>query len=147
MICGIMNYFFNSYVGKALGPNGFGDIATLFSYVIVLSIPTGIVSTFLIIKIGDKEKNRDYASGLFHWYINLLKKRWFLLVLVFILTPFVTPLTGLPQTVAYFLLPILIINWVIAYYSSLLQGLHLLSTIAIIGFLMTVIKLAGGLSA
>ena len=147
LLGGLMNYFFNSYVGKALGPKGFGDIATLFSYVIVLSIPTGIVGTFLIIKIGDKEKNRDYASSLFHWYINLLKKRWFLLVLVFILTPFVTPLTGLPQTVAYFLLPILIINWVIAYYSSLLQGLHLLSTIAIIGFLMTVIKLAGGLSA
>jgi len=144
---GLMNYFFNSYVGKALGPNGFGDIATLFSYVIVLSIPTGIVGTFLIIKIGDKVKNRNYAGGLFQWYITLLKKRWFLLVLALILTPFISPLTGLPQTVAYFLIPILIINWIIAYYNSLLQGLHLLSTIALVGLLMTAIKLAGGLSA
>ncbi|OGK31020.1 hypothetical protein A3A93_06430 [Candidatus Roizmanbacteria bacterium RIFCSPLOWO2_01_FULL_38_12] len=147
MICGIMNYFFNSYVGKALGPNGFGDITTLFSYVIVLSIPTGIIGTFLIIKIGDKLKNHGYARSLFLWYINLLKNRWYLLALVFLLSPFVAPLTGLPQTVAYFLIPILIINWIIAYYNSLLQGLHLLSTIAIVGLLMTAIKLAGGLSA
>ncbi len=147
LLGGLMNYFFNSYVGKALGPQGFGDITTLFSYVIVLSIPTGIIGTFLIIKIGDKEKNINYANSLFRWYINLLKKRWFLLASIFILTPFVGQLTGLPQTVAYFLIPILVINWIIAYYNSLLQGLHLLSTIAIVGLLMTAIKLAGGLSA
>src|SRR3990167_5688544 len=75
LLGGLMNYFFNSYVGKALGPNGFGDISTLFSYVIVLSIPTGIVGTFLIIKIGDKLKNHGYARSLFLWYINLLKNR------------------------------------------------------------------------
>ena len=147
LLGGLMNYFFNSYVGKALGPNGFGDISTLFSYVIVLSIPTGIIGTFLIIKIGDKVKNRDYAHGLFQWFMNFLKKRWLLVSLAFILTPFVSPLTGLPQTVAYFLIPILLINWILAYYHSLLQGLHLLSTLALVGLLMTAIKLTGGLSA
>src|SRR3989338_61410 len=65
---GLMNYFFNSYVGKALGPNGFGDIIFFFFYVIVLSLPTGIVGTFLIIKIGNKKKNSNYAKGFFQWY-------------------------------------------------------------------------------
>jgi len=146
LLGGLMNYFFNSYVGKALGPKGFGEISTLFSYIIVLSIPTGILGTFLMIKIGDKEKNQDYAYTLFLWFISFLKKRWFLLALALVLTPFISTLTGLPKNVAYFLIPILLVNWVLAYYHSLIQGLHLLSTLAIVGLLMTAIKLMGGLS-
>jgi len=140
---GGLNYLFNLLAGRALGPEGYGEIVALFSYGIIFSIPIGVLGTLLIQKIGDADDAVSYTIQLQKWVTLKLKKWWFILVLILFITPLVPSLTNLSPFVGYILPFMLILSLISVFYNAAMQGLHLFMWYSIIGVIATVIKLSG----
>lgn len=144
-IGGFLNYLFNIFVARALGPVGYGEITALFSYVTVLSIPVGIFTQLIIIKIGSKKDNIAYTAALMNWIYDIFKKYWFVGVLVLLISPFVPYLTNLSSIVGYALVPLVLMAYILALYDGVLQGLHLFFWTSFIGIFSISIKFVGSL--
>ncbi|PIZ65861.1 hypothetical protein COY15_02285 [Candidatus Roizmanbacteria bacterium CG_4_10_14_0_2_um_filter_39_12] len=146
-IAGFLNYFFNIFAGRALGPEGYGDIAALFAYSVVLSIPMGTITTLLIQKIGSSENPREYAVAVHSWILQKVKKWWFLGIGVIIITPFIPQVTNLSPISGYALPILILLSFAGAYYNGALQGLHIFLWIAILSIAGVLLKLAGSILA
>ncbi|MDP4011174.1 MAG: oligosaccharide flippase family protein [Candidatus Roizmanbacteria bacterium] len=142
-ITGFMNYLFNLLVARSLGPEGFGEITAMFSYMVILSIPIGILNTLLIQKIGSADDKVNYVLSIQAWLVLKLKKWWLILVFILATTPFIPKMTNLTQATGY-ALPLLIVFSIIgAFYSGAMQGMHMFLWFSILGFVGTLIKLMG----
>ncbi|PIZ65862.1 hypothetical protein COY15_02290, partial [Candidatus Roizmanbacteria bacterium CG_4_10_14_0_2_um_filter_39_12] len=142
-ITGFMNYLFNLLVARSLGPEGFGEITAMFSYMVILSIPIGILNTLLIQKIGSADDKVNYVLSIQAWLVLKLKKWWLILVFILATTPFIPKMTNLTQATGY-ALPLLIVFSIIgAFYSGAMQGMHMFLWFSILGFVATLIKLLG----
>ena len=53
----LLNYIFNFMIGRGLGPKGYGEISTMFSYTNIALTPTVVFSSYIIKKIGEKTAN------------------------------------------------------------------------------------------
>lgn len=147
LFVGLINYFFNFLAGRALGPVGYGEIAALFSYLVILNIPIGVVSMLLIQKIGAAENPESYTMTLHKWLKSKLRKWWWVFVLLLAVTPLVPSLTNLSPTAGYALPLLLLLGILGAFYSGAIQGLHLFIWFALLSILGAVIKLVGALLA
>jgi len=140
---GFLNYLFNLFVGKALGPAGFGEIAALFAYLIIFSIPIGIIGTIIIQRLGEAKDGFTEATRIHKMLFGLFRQKWYLIILLAIITPFLPRITNLTPIVAYSL-PFLLIGGVLgAYYNGALQGLHLFFWYSVLAILGTLVKLIG----
>ncbi|MDA1317284.1 MAG: hypothetical protein O3B87_04645 [bacterium] len=142
-ITGLINYLFNLAVARSLGPEGYGEITTLFSYLVISSIPIGTASIFMIQKIGASENMGIYSYALYDWFLTKVKKWWLLLFIILLTTPFVPQITNLSKTVGYALPLLIVLSLLGAFYSGAYQGLHLFYWLAFIGLIVTILKLAG----
>lgn len=147
LFVGLINYFFNFLAGRALGPEGYGEIAALFSYVVILNIPISVVGLLLIHKIGSAEDPASYTLSLQNWLKAKLRKWWFFVIPIFVITPFVPSLTNLSPIAGYALPLLLLISFLGAFYSGAIQGLHLFVWFAVINILASAIKLGGAVLA
>ena len=85
----IFNYLFNLLSGRFLTPKDYSEIATLFSYIYILTIPMGIITTIVIQKIGSSEdKNFQKAKTLEHFFWQKINKNIYLFLLSFLIVPF-----------------------------------------------------------
>ncbi|MCA9371608.1 hypothetical protein KC726_01795 [Candidatus Woesebacteria bacterium] len=144
-VVGFMNYLFNIFVGRALGPVGYSEIATLFSYLVIATIPFGVISLLLIQKLGDAQEPKKYAAMVHLWLMQKLQRYWYVVVLFFFITPALPSFTNLKPVVAYSLPILIFLSFFIAYYSGALQGLHEFLWYAGILVIATLIKLIGGI--
>ncbi len=142
-LVGFLNYLFNIITARVLGPAGYGEITALFSYLIILSAPVGILSTYTILKIGEKKDQYSYTRSILIWAIQKVKRWWYIGIPALLVTPFLPSLTNLSPLVAYSILPIIIISFFLAFYDGALQSLHLLSVFAVLSIILAVIKLMG----
>ncbi len=142
-IGGFLNYLFNIFVGRALGPAGYGEITTLFSYLTILTIPVGVIVQLIIIKIGNKKDNVLYTSALINWLILKAKKYWLVTILVACLIPFVPQLTNLSPIIGYSLIPLVLLAYITGLYDGILQGLHVFFWASVIGIATIFIKFLG----
>ncbi len=139
-----INYLFNLLSARALGPSGFGEITTLFSYATIFSVPTVVVSLVIIGKIGSRGKNASsYSLGILRWFLSRLKYWSWLGVLVIFIIPFVPKITNLSVITGYFLIPLVLFTFIGAFYAALLQGLQLFTWFSIISILAVSLKLFG----
>lgn len=143
LIGGFLNYLFNIFVGRALGPSGYGEITTLFSYLTVLSIPVNIITQFIIIKIGSKKDNIAFTAAVIDWLVTYAKKYWFVTLIILCVSPFVPQITNLSPVVGYSLIPLVLLAYVIGLYDGFLQGLHLFLWASLIGIITIFIKFLG----
>lgn len=142
-LTGFMNYIFNLLVAHALGPEGYGEIAALFSYTAVFSLPLGVITTLLIQKIGSAHDMKEYTVAIYQWMLEKIW-RWKLLVfLILIIMPFLPWLTNLSPLTAYAIPLMVLLSLFAAFYSGAYQGLHLFSWMTILGIMATAIKLTG----
>lgn len=144
-ITGFMNYLFNLLVARSLGPSGFGEITAMFSYMVILSIPIGILNTLLIQKIGSAEDKESYVLSIQNWVFSKFKKWWIIFVLILITTPFVPKITNLTTTTGYALPLLMVFSILGAFYLGAMQGMHMFLWFSILGFAGTLIKLFGPL--
>lgn len=143
-LANILNYFFSVLAAHALGPSGFGEISALFSYTAVFSIPMMVMSLIVINKIGSKgEGAKPFARALQEWFLFKLRKWWFLGVPAAIAVPLVPGLTNLAPASGYALLPFITLNFLLAFYTAVIQGLQFFFWASLIGVLASVLKLAG----
>lgn len=139
-----LNYLFNLIVAKKLGPVGFGEITTLFSYTTIFSVPMTVITMVLVQKIGsNNQRSLAYALTLEQWFLMKLKKWWLVLVPFFFLTPLIQNVTNLTLYSSAAIAPFVILSFAGAYYAALLQGLHLFMWLAVLGLIAAVIKLTG----
>src|SRR3989344_3056576 len=142
-LTGFLNYLFNIFVGRSLGPEGLGEITALFSYLVVISIPLGIFNTVLIQKMSSHNKPKLFASKLHEWTVTMTKKWWIILVFILLTAPFLPNITSMSQAASW-AVPLLMIFAILgSFYNSALQGIHLFYWLTIIGVLSTVLKLTG----
>ncbi len=146
-LVGLINYFFNFLAGRALGPEGYGEIAALFSYVVIFSIPIGVIGMLLIQKIGSAEHGEEYALAVEEWAKTKIRRWWFMFVAILVLTPFIPGLTNLTPAAGYALPLLFILSLLGAFYTGALQGLHLFVWFAAISILTALIKLTGAIIA
>lgn len=142
-LVGGINYAFNLLAGRALGPEGYGEIVALFSYVAILSIPIGILGALLIQKIGSSDDMYSYTYALYRWTLARMKKWWWVLAVILLVTPFVPQLTNLAPIAGYALPFLLVLGIVGSFYTSSLQALHLFLWASILGIFGVIIKFLG----
>ncbi len=144
----ILNYFFNLVTGRALGPIGFGEITTLLSYTTIFSVPILVVSMIIIEKLGAKGRERfNFAKDLEKWFLSKIKRWWFLIFLALLFSPFVPRITNLSTFSSYFLIPLIILAFLGAFYGALGQGLRLFFEFSVVSIIAVAVKLAGGILA
>lgn len=143
-IVNLLNYFFNLLVAKKLGPVGFGEISSMFAFIAIFSVPMTVMSMVLIQKIGQQKKNQyAYASSLDCWFRRKIIHLRLPIIAICALFPFIQYVTNLSPITSAAILPLIIIGTVGTFYSSLLQGLHLLGWASIVGVVVVMIKLIG----
>lgn len=140
----LINYLFNLFVGRALGPKGYSEIAALLSYIIIFGTPLSIFSTIIIQKIAGTEQNRlAYAAGLQIWFKERLKKWWPFFLLCLIPIPFLPRLTNLGLYAATILIPLTIISFLTYFYGAVIQGMELFLLFILVNILYVLIKFLG----
>lgn len=144
IIISFLNYLFNSLSAKALGPSGYGEIATLFAYLTIVSVPIGIVSTLIVQKLGNAGAGRAiYALSFDVWVRTRMRTWWFLFLLPILAIPIIPRLTNLSLVSAIGLSSIISITMITGVYLALIQGLQLFISSSVVSVIQTVIKLVG----
>lgn len=145
-IINFLNYLFNFIVGRTLGPNDYGEIASLFSYINIFSIPILILSTLVVQKLSSKDDQRfEYSQILEIWFLEKLKKYWFIWILCLLVIPFLPNLTNLARITAFSLIPMIILAFIGSFYLASLQGLRLFFFYSLIGVIITSLKFVGAI--
>lgn len=138
----LLNYIFTFLAGRLLGPSGYGEITSLFSYIALLSLPISIITTYLINKISSKtEKQSYYFVYLEKKFIFLLHRFRYVFIAVFFIIPFIPSFTNLSPVVGYSLIPFLMINLVSSFYHAAFQALKMFFIFGLITFVTVVLKL------
>jgi len=143
-----LNYLFNSFAGKALGPDGFSEIAALFAYVNIFSIPMVIITTIIIRRLGHAGSQRNAVGKTFEKWFWMKSKRWLYFVpFVYISVFFLPAITNLSTMSSFTLVSLIILNLCAVLYISLLQGMHLFLQFSVATLLIAGFKFAGALGA
>lgn len=143
-VINILNYFFNVFAARSLGPSGLGDIAAMMSYVMIFSVPTGIINAIIIRKIGRAGHNELQMSVLLERYFKKrLVRWWWVVALGLVVIPFVPRLTNLSALTGYSLIPVILLAFIGSFYSAAIQGLKLFTIFSVVMLAAAIIKFAG----
>lgn len=144
IIVSFLNYFYNVLSGRLLGPQGYGELGALLSYLTILSTPILIISAVVIQKIGKSgDQALSYTRVLEIWLIERLKRWLPYTVLIFVTVPLISSITHLSVYSSVALIILVILSLIGAFYNSALQGLRLFLATAVISIIATVLKLSG----
>lgn len=138
-----LGYLFNTLAGRALGPSGYGEIATLFSYSYITAVSFTVLSTIIIQKIASSKLGIGYARSLELWFIEKIKKTLPLTLIALILIPYLPRITNLKLESIFILVTLILLSFFSSFYSSALQGLRLFAPIAVMAVAGSLIKLLG----
>lgn len=144
-LAGILNYINNILNARYLGPAGYGEIAALFSYAAVIAVPISIITTYILQRISSvkTEKKISYARSVEIFFWSKMHRWWFVVVLPFLLIPFVPRITNLSLFTSVILITYVLFSFFSSFYLTSVQGLRLFFLISIIGFVAGFIRLAG----
>ncbi len=141
-----LNYIFNFLTARTLGPQGYGEITALFSYLTIITIPTFVISSYVIQKIASSGDNKfEYAAKLEQLFWTKIKKYWPIIALTFLFVPLIPQITNLSPTSSLFLLPLILLTFVGSIYGAIQQGLNILVVFSSISISASFIKLSGPL--
>ena len=121
----LMNYLFNLIAGRSLGPQGYGELTTLFSYLSITTVPTVVFSNFIIQKIAGATNNTILAKSLENLFWEKLRRLFIFIILLFLLAPILSKLTNLSLFFSFCLILLFLLTIISSIYGSLLQGLQL----------------------
>ncbi len=144
MVVNVINYLFQSAVAHSLGPSGLGEIAALFSYTSIASVPMVVLSMLVIQKIGAAQEDKfSKAIQIEQFFIHQAKRAFPLIVISFITIPLIPRLTNLSLTTAAFIIPFILLTLISLLYSALLQSVKLFVTFSVISVIGVIVKFLG----
>ncbi len=139
-----LNYLFHSFVARSLGPSGLAEISALFSYMILASVPLGVLSTIMVQKIGSKgEKKFEFMHAAEKFFLCILKKIIPAAMLLVFIAPFTVRITNMSLISSILFVPLIIATFISTFYSSILYGLKFFYFLAIVGIIGACIKFFG----
>lgn len=62
VIGGVFNYFFQLYIGRALGPEGYGEFSALVSLLYITSVPAGTIVTTIALFSSEYKTKSEYGK-------------------------------------------------------------------------------------
>lgn len=143
-ITNLLSYLFYSIAGKAVGPVGYGEIVTMFSYLGILGIPPTIVTTIIIRRLGMAGIYRDVVAVQFAaWFTKNIKKWWLLSVPYFAFAFLIPKLTNLYFSSGVTLLLMLSLGMLGAVYGAILQGGHFFVILSLTTLITALFKVGG----
>ncbi|HLD26634.1 MAG TPA: hypothetical protein VJB63_01620 [Patescibacteria group bacterium] len=142
----ISNYIFNFLIGHYLGPVGFGEITSLFSYQYISMVPILVLTTIIIQKIGGSENPYSTCKDVEYLFWNKIKKWWWIGLIGAVILPFLPNLTNLSPLVSLSLFPLFILGFFTSFYTGALQGLHLFFAFSAIAIIAAFVKLLGAVA-
>ncbi|OGK15424.1 hypothetical protein A2690_05205 [Candidatus Roizmanbacteria bacterium RIFCSPHIGHO2_01_FULL_39_12b] len=144
VVVNVSNYLFYVLTAKTIGPRGYGEIVTLFSYLTILSIPFSTIPSLLIRRLGYAGGVRlSVAKSFESWFLERLARWWFIIPLFFLVTFIIPPITNLRLSTSIILIFAVVVGVVASVYFSLLQGLRLFKESSILSVLTAFLKLSG----
>lgn len=144
-IINLANYLFNFLVAHSLGPAGFGEITSLFSYITLTAVPVSVLSNFVIQKISNNTNRLAYTASLEEYFFRQLKKWWLPLVAIFLLSPLIPRITNLTTISSYALPPIIALGFITSFYNASFLGLRLFWWSCLLALFATTLKLSGAI--
>ena len=146
LLANLLNYLFNLFVGRGLGPVVYGELATVFSYIFVIAAPLGVVNTMLVRKLGEAgEKRRRLASSLVTWFFIHLEKWGWSFVILFLLSPWLAKWFNLTLLSVVFLSVFALLAFINAIYLAVFNGLKFFGLIALLVVTAAIFKFLGAL--
>ncbi len=143
---GFLNYLFNSLSAKLLGPVGYGEVATLFAYLTILSVPILVIITDIIRRLGSIGKNNLIRVVSWEEWAKQKLSRWSYLIIIYFLTLFFLPnITNLSLVTSFGLLIIFLLTLLSSFYNGVFQGLHWFLFLSLILISGAAVKLLGPL--
>jgi len=143
-IVGFLNYLFNSLSGKLLGPEKYSEIAAIFAYLWILAVPSQVITTDLIRRLGAKDKDRLVTAKTWEqWFVKKIRYWWWLLIPYIAFIFFLPTLTNLSLLSSFVISISFLLSLISVFYTSSLLGLHLFITFSLILIFSTLIKLVG----
>lgn len=142
VIVNICNYFFHFLSAHSLGPKGYGEITTFFSYTSFISMPLAVLNTILIQRISAAGSNRNqYVTTLINYFWQAVQKNWFIIILFLSMTPIIPRITNLSLSSSLFLFPFIVLGIFSSFYSSILQGMRFFVLILILSSVSGILKI------
>lgn len=146
---GFINYVSNALIARGLGSGGYGEYATVISYVALLSIPLATISTEIIKKIKQHTSDETAINRRIKgWEDALIRSAWhnkYALLLIPIVIFFIQWATSLSLASSAFLVSLGAVLVFGTFYMAVAQGAHefgKFTTVAVAGAL---VKLIGAL--
>ncbi len=137
-----INYLFHFSAARILKPAGYGNLIAFYSYSIICSIPISVFTIIIIQKINSCRKNYWlYTGSIINRFNLLVKKTLPLLLLFFLLLPFLPSLTNLPLPIAYLIFPSIILSSILGFYYAVFQGLKIFWLFSLLSFSLAFLKL------
>ncbi len=147
MVVNVINYLFQSAVAHSLGPAGLGEIAALFSYTSIASVPMVVLSMLVIQKVGSAQGDKYIKAAQIEQFFLLQLKRLFpFLIISFVLIPIIPRITNLSVTTSVIIIPYIFLTLITLLYSALLQSVKLFTIYSVIGVVGVIVKLLGVLT-
>lgn len=147
MLVNVINYLFQSAVAHSLGPTGLGEIAALFSYASIVSVPMVVLSMLVIQKIGAAKENKfNKAFQIEQYFIHQLKRFFPIIIISFITIPVIPRITNLSLTTSAIIIPYIFLTLITLLYSALLQSVKLFAIFSAISVVGVIVKVMGVLT-
>ncbi len=141
LVVNILNYFFNFFAGRVLGPNGYGELITYFSYIAILSVPMLVLSTIIIQKISSHTENqKEYAISIIKKFNGVTVRISPFLLIFLVLIPVMPRITNLSNIVAYLIIPAVALGLVTSFYQSIMQGMRYFLMFAVMSIIVVIFK-------
>lgn len=144
----IFSYLFNMFMGRMLGPEGYGELTVLLSFFMVASVANGAILTITMRYSGELYFSKNYES--LRKFYNFMQKNviYLSLAIVLLLLIFLKPvaaffsisswLTLLPVLAAVLFILVLTVN------KGFLQGVQRFTAVSYIGAIELILRFVIG---
>jgi O-antigen/teichoic acid export membrane protein len=143
-VIGFMNYLFSSLSARILGPAQFGEIAAVFSYIAIASVPLGAMTMTIINRLGATSEGAAESAWRWQgWFFKTTIRNSIFIIPYFLLALILPALTNLSPLSSVALLILFLVTVYATFYTAILQGVHALTLFTILSLTTTALKLGG----
>ena len=148
LLTGFLNYVFQLYMGRALGPVDYGTLDVLFSIFYVLVAPSGTIQTIITKFVSDYKAQDEYGKVrklISYSFKRILIYGSIFLVVYIILSSYIAEFLNISRVSLVMLMGVvLLLSFMTPVMNGVLAGLQKFNWLAASGVVLTFTKLVSG---
>lgn len=146
VISGVFGYLFQLYVGRALGPEGYGEFSALVSILIITSVPASTIITTVALFTSEYKAKAEYGK-IKHLLVYSLNKLFIFGLIGFLLISLASGVIAsflkIPDTIPIFIIGLIfLVSAIYPLTTGALQGLQNFTQAGLNGIIGAAFKLA-----